>query len=399
VSEVKADPIVIVSLARTAMGGFQGVFGSLTAAELGAAAIEAAVLRASVPGDEVSEVLMGCVLPAGQGQAPARQASLGARLPDHVPCTTVNKMCGSGMKTVMMAFEALHARPLDVVVAGGMESMTNAPYLLPKMRGGARLGHAEVKDHMFLDGLEDAYEKGRLMGTFAEDTARHFQFTREAQDAFAIESLKRAKTANEDGSFASEIVPVTVKGRKGSVEVARDEQPFAADIARIPTLKPAFRDGGTVTAANSSSISDGAAALVLMRRSEAARRKLEPLASIAGVASHAQAPAWFTTAPVGAIGKLLTVTGWKTGDVDLFEINEAFAVVTMVAMRELGLPHDKVNVHGGACALGHPIGASGARIIVSLLAALEKRGGRRGIASLCIGGGEATAVAVERFAS
>jgi len=399
VSEVKADPIVIVSLARTAMGGFQGVFGSLTAAELGAAAIEAAVLRAFVPGDEVSEVLMGCVLPAGQGQAPARQASLGARLPDHVPCTTVNKMCGSGMKTVMMAFEALHARPRDVVVAGGMESMTNAPYLLPKMRGGARLGHAEVKDHMFLDGLEDAYEKGRLMGTFAEDTARHFQFTREAQDAFAIESLKRAKTANEDGSFASEIVPVTVKGRKGSVEVARDEQPFAADIARIPTLKPAFRDGGTVTAANSSSISDGAAALVLMRRSEAARRKLEPLASIAGVASHAQAPAWFTTAPVGAIGKLLTVTGWKTGDVDLFEINEAFAVVTMVAMRELGLPHDKVNVHGGACALGHPIGASGARIIVSLLAALEKRGGRRGIASLCIGGGEATAVAVERFAS
>ncbi len=398
-SEVKADPIVIVSLARTAMGGFQGVFGSLTAAELGAAAIEAAVLRAFVPGDEVSEVLMGCVLPAGQGQAPARQASLGARLPDHVPCTTVNKMCGSGMKTVMMAFEALHARPRDVVVAGGMESMTNAPYLLPKMRGGARLGHAEVKDHMFLDGLEDAYEKGRLMGTFAEDTARHFQFTREAQDAFAIESLKRAKTANEDGSFASEIVPVTVKGRKGSVEVARDEQPFAADIARIPTLKPAFRDGGTVTAANSSSISDGAAALVLMRRSEAARRKLEPLASIAGVASHAQAPAWFTTAPVGAIGKLLTVTGWKTGDVDLFEINEAFAVVTMVAMRELGLPHDKVNVHGGACALGHPIGASGARIIVSLLAALEKRGGRRGIASLCIGGGEATAVAVERFAS
>ncbi len=398
-SEVKADPIVIVSLARTAMGGFQGVFGSLTAAELGAAAIEAAVLRASVPGDEVSEVLIGCVLPAGQGQAPARQASRGARLPDHVPCTTVNKMCGSGMKTVMMAFEALHARPRDVVVAGGMESMTNAPYLLPKMRGGARLGHAEVKDHMFLDGLEDAYEKGRLMGTFAEDTARHFQFTREAQDAFAIESLKRAKTANEDGSFASEIVPVTVKGRKGSVEVARDEQPFAADIARIPTLKPAFRDGGTVTAANSSSISDGAAALVLMRRSEAARRKLEPLASIAGVASHAQAPAWFTTAPVGAIGKLLTVTGWKTGDVDLFEINEAFAVVTMVAMRELGLPHDKVNVHGGACALGHPIGASGARIIVSLLAALEKRGGRRGIASLCIGGGEATAVAVERFAS
>lgn len=395
-SESAGDPVVIVSIARTAMGGFQGAFASLTAAELGAVAIKAAVARARVPGDDVSDVLMGCVLPAGQGQAPARQASRGAGLPDHVPCTTVNKMCGSGMKTVMLAFEALHARPRDVIVAGGMESMTNAPYLLPKMRGGARLGHAEVKDHMFLDGLEDAYDKGRLMGTFAEDTAEHFQFTREAQDAFAIESLKRAKAANEDGSFTSEIVPVTVKGRKGAVEVARDEQPFAADLSRIPSLKPAFRDGGTVTAANSSSISDGAAALVLMRRSEAARRELRPLAQIVGVAGHAQAPAWFTTAPVGAIGKLLSATGWKADDVDLYEINEAFAVVTMAAMRELDLPHDKVNVHGGACALGHPIGASGARIIVSLLAALEKRGGRRGIASLCIGGGEATAVAVER---
>lgn len=398
-SDTTRDPIVIVSAARTAMGGFQGVFASLTAAHLGGAAIKAAVSRAGVAGDDVSEVLMGCVLPAGQGQAPARQASRGAGLPDQVPATTVNKMCGSGMKTVMMAFEALHARPEDVIVAGGMESMTNAPYLLAKMRGGARLGHAEVKDHMFLDGLEDAYEKGRLMGAFAEDTAQHFQFTREAQDAFAIESLKRAKAANEDGSFAAEIVPVTVQGRKGSAEVARDEQPFTADPSRIAALKPAFRDGGTVTAANSSSISDGAAALVLMRQSEATRRKLKPLARIVGVATHAQAPAWFTTAPVGAIGKLLAATGWKAGDTDLFEINEAFAVVTMAAMRELDLPHDKVNVHGGACALGHPIGASGARIIVSLLAALEQRGARRGIASLCIGGGEATAVAIERIAS
>jgi acetyl-CoA C-acetyltransferase len=308
-------------------------------------------------------------------------------------------MCGSGMKTVMMAFEALHARPGDVIVAGGMESMTNAPYLLPKMRGGARLGHAEVKDHMFLDGLEDAYDKGRLMGTYAEDTAQHYQFTREVQDAFAIESLRRAKAANEDGSFDKEIVALTVKGRKGAVEVRRDEQPFTADPARIPTLKPAFREGGTVTPANSSSISDGAAALVLMRESEAQRRKLSPLARICAVSTHAQAPAWFTTAPVGAIRKVLEATGWKTGDVDLYEINEAFAVVTLAAMRELELPHDRVNVHGGACALGHPIGASGARIMVSLLAALEQRGQRRGIAALCIGGGEATAIALERIAA
>jgi acetyl-CoA C-acetyltransferase len=395
-ARLDADPVVIVAAARTAMGGFQGVFQSVSAAELGAAAIKAAVARAEVPADDVSEVLMGCVLPAGQGQAPARQASRGAGLPDHVPCTTVNKMCGSGMKTVMMAHDALHARPGDVIVAGGMESMSNAPYLLPKMRAGARLGHAEVKDHMFLDGLEDAYDKGRLMGTFAEDTAQHFQFTREAQDAFAIESLRRAKAANEDGSFAGEIVAFMVKGRKGAVEVARDEQPFSADPARIPSLKPAFREGGTVTPANSSSISDGAAALVLMRESEAKRRKANVLARIAGVATHAQAPAWFTTAPVGAMRKVLEATGWKAGEVDLYEINEAFAVVTMAAMRELDLPHDKVNVHGGACALGHPIGASGARIIVSLLAALDKRGARRGVASLCIGGGEATAIAVER---
>jgi acetyl-CoA C-acetyltransferase len=391
------DPIVITGYARTAMGGFQGALAGMTAPELGAAVIKQATEKCGLPADAVSEVLMGCVLPAGQGQAPARQAALGAGLPQSVPCTTVNKMCGSGMKTVMMAYDALHARPADIIVAGGMESMTNAPYLLPKMRGGARLGHAEVKDHMFLDGLEDAYDRGRLMGTFAEDCAQHYQFARKAQDAFAIESLKRAKTANEDGSFAREIMTLAVATRKGSMDVARDEQPFSADPARIPSLKPAFRKDGTVTPANSSSISDGAAALVVMRASEARRRKLTPLARIVGTASHAQAPAWFTTAPVGAMKKLLEQTGWKSRDVDLYEINEAFAVVTMAAMRDLDLPHDKVNVHGGACALGHPIGASGARILVTLLSALDKYGLRRGVASLCIGGGEATAVAVERL--
>jgi acetyl-CoA C-acetyltransferase len=302
------------------------------------------------------------------------------------------------MKTVMMAYDALHARPDDVVVAGGMESMTNAPYLLPKMRAGARLGHAEVKDHMFLDGLEDAYDKGRLMGTFAEDTAQHYQFTREAQDAFATESLKRAKAANESGAFAKEIVTVAVKGRSGTTEVSRDEQPFTADPTKIPKLKPAFRDGGTVTAANSSSISDGAAALVLMRESEARRRKLAPLARIAAVAGVAQEPAWFTTAPVFAIRKLLGEAGWHAGEVGLYEINEAFAVVAMAAMRDLGLPHEKVNVHGGACALGHPIGASGARILVTLLSAMDRYGQTKGVAALCIGGGEATAVAIERAA-
>ncbi len=393
-----SDPIVIVSAARTPIGGFQGVFANVTAPDLGAAAIKAVVARAKIAPDEIAEVLMGCVLPAGIGQAPARQASRNAGLPDHVPCTTVNKMCGSGMKTVMMAYEALHARAADVIVAGGMESMTNAPYLLPKMRSGARLGHAEVKDHMFVDGLEDAYEKGRLMGTCAEDTAQAYQFTRAFQDAFAIESLRRAKIANEDGSFAGEIVAVGVKSRKGAIDVVRDEQPFTADPTKIPTLRPAFREGGTVTPANSSSISDGAAALMLMRESEARRRKLAPLARIKAVATHAQAPAWFTTAPVGAMKKVLAAAGWKPGEVDLFEINEAFAVVTLAAMRDLDLPHEKVNVHGGACALGHPVGASGARIIVSLIAALAKRGQSRGVAALCIGGGEATAVALERIA-
>lgn len=392
----REDAIVIVGAARTAMGAFQGELSSMTASQLGAVAIQAAVGRSGVKPDAVDEVLMGCVLPAGQGQAPARQAALGAGLPQAVPCTTVNKMCGSGMKTVMMAYDALHARPSDVIVAGGMESMSNAPYLLPKMRAGARLGHAEAKDHMFLDGLEDAYDKGRLMGTFAEECAQHYQFTRTAQDDFAVASLKRAKTANEDGSFASEIAKVAVTLRKGTMDVVRDEQPFSADLAKIPMLKPAFRKDGTVTPANSSSISDGAAAMVLMRAGEAKKRGLSPLAKIVGTASHAQAPAWFTTAPVGAMQKLLKRVGWSAGDVDLYEINEAFAVVTMAAMRDLDLPHEKVNVHGGACALGHPIGASGTRILVTLLAALEKQGKRKGVASLCIGGGEATAVAIER---
>jgi len=391
------DPIVIVAGARTPMGSFQGTLASATAPELGAAAIRAAVERTGVKPGEVSEVLMGCVLPAGMGQAPARQAARYGGLPDDVPCTTVNKMCGSGMKTVMMAYEALHARPKDIIVAGGLESMTNTPHILPKLRSGQRLGHTQIYDHMFLDGLEDAYDKGRLMGTYAEDTAQAYQFTREQQDAFAIESLKRAKRANEDGSFANEMVAVTVKSRKGDVQISRDEQPFTADPSKIPGLKPAFRDGGTVTPANSSSISDGGAALVLMRLSEAERRGIKPLAKILGTSSHAQAPAWFTTAPIGAIKKVLEQVGWSAGDVGLYEINEAFAVVAMAAMKDLGLPHDKVNVNGGACALGHPVGASGARIIVTLMNAMEKRGEKKGIASLCIGGGEATAVAIERM--
>lgn len=389
------DPIVIVSAARTPMGGFQGDFATLTAPELGSAAIRASVERAGLAPGDVTEVFMGCVLPAGQGQAPARQAALGAGLPQSVPCSTVNKMCGSGMQTVMMAYDALHARPRDVIVAGGMESMTNAPYLLPKARGGYRMGHGQVIDHMFLDGLEDAYDKGRLMGTFAEDTAEAYQFTREAQDAFAIRSLQRAQAATTSGAFGQEIAPVVVKGRKGDVTIAIDEQPGKADLAKIPALKPAFRKDGTVTAANSSSISDGAAALVLMRASEAEKRGLSPRAVVRGTARHAQAPAWFTTAPVGAMKTLLDQVGWRAGDVDLYEINEAFAVVAMCAMRDLDLPAEKVNVNGGACALGHPIGASGARVLVTLIAALQSRNLKTGVASLCIGGGEATAVAVE----
>ena len=389
------DPVVIVGAARTPMGGFAGDFASLAASDLGAVAIKAAVERAGIAPADVDEVIMGNVLPAGQGQAPARQASLKAGLPLAAGCTTINKMCGSAMKAAMLAHDLLAAGTNDVMVAGGMESMTNAPYLLPKARAGYRMGHQVVQDHMFLDGLEDAYDKGRLMGTFAEECATTYAFTREAQDAFALASLARALAANNDGTFAWEIAPVKVAGRKGETVIDKDEQPAKASPEKIPTLKPAFRKDGTVTAANASSISDGAAALVMMRRSTAASRGLQPIATVLAHATHAQEPGLFTTAPVGAIAKVLAKVGWKAADVDLWEINEAFAVVTMAAMQEHGLPHDKVNVHGGACALGHPIGASGARIVVTLIGALRKRGLRRGVAALCIGGGEATAMAIE----
>ncbi|SMH48393.1 acetyl-CoA C-acyltransferase [Azospirillum agricola] len=395
---MSTDSIVIAAVARTPMGGFQGDLQGLTGPQLGAAAIKAALERSGLPADAVDEVFMGCVLSAGVGQAPARQASLGAGIPKAAGCTTISKVCGSGMRAVMFAHDVIKAGSARVVVAGGMESMSNAPYLLDRARGGYRMGHGKVLDHMFFDGLEDAYDKGRLMGTFAEECAGSYSFTREAQDAFAIESLNRARKATENGSFASEIVPVTVKGRKGDTIVDKDEQPLKADPAKIPTLKPAFAKDGTVTAANASSISDGGAALIVTTRGEADKRGLRVIAEIKGHANHAQAPALFTTAPVGAMHTLFEKTGWAARDVDLFEINEAFAVVTMAAMRDLDLPHDKVNVHGGACALGHPIGASGARIIVTLLAALEKYDLKRGVASLCIGGGEATAIAVERVA-
>jgi acetyl-CoA C-acetyltransferase len=392
------DPIVIVGAARTPMGGFQGDLASVSASDLGAVAIRAAVERAGVPAEQVEEIIFGCVLPAGQGQAPARQAALKGGLPLSAGATTVNKMCGSGMKAAMLAHDLLLAGTASVMVAGGMESMSQAPYLLPKARGGYRMGHGQVLDHMFLDGLEDAYDKGRLMGTFAEDCAQAYQFTREAQDAFAIDSLTRAQRAIADGYFVAEIAPVGVRAGKTDTIVSIDEQPGKAKLDKIPTLKPAFRDGGTVTAANASSISDGAAAMVLMRRSEAERRGLTPKAVIVGHATYADKPNLFSTAPIGAMRKLSEKTGWNLRDVDLFEINEAFAVVAMAAMRDLDLPHDKVNVHGGACALGHPIGASGARVMVTLLAALETRGLKRGVASLCIGGGEATAIAIERIA-
>ena len=389
------DPVVIVSAARTPMGAFQGELKDFAAPQLGAAAIRAAVERAGIKPEQVQEVIMGCVLPAGQGQAPARQASIVAGLPLSTGCTTVNKMCGSGMKAAMFAHDLLSAGTNEVMVAGGMESMTNAPYLLPKARSGYRMGHHQVIDHMFLDGLEDAYDKGRLMGSFAEDCAGKYNFTREEQDKFAIASLERAQAANRNGWFAWEITPVAVKTGKAERFMEQDEQPFKANFEKIPTLKPAFRKDGTVTAANSSSISDGAAALVMVRRSTAAKLGLAPLAVVVCHSTHSQEPGWFTTAPVGAIKKLFDATGWSAGKVDLYEINEAFAVVTMAAMREHGLPHDKVNIHGGACALGHPIGASGARILVTLIGALKKAGGKRGIASLCIGGGEATAMAIE----
>ena len=389
------DPIVIAGAARTPIGAFQGDLKDLTAPELGAAAIRASIERAGTPFDSVDEVLFGCVLTAGLGQAPARQAALGAGVPASTGAATINKMCGSGMKAVMLAHDLLLAGSARIMAAGGMESMSNAPYLLDRARAGYRMGHGRVLDHMFFDGLEDVYDKGRLMGTFAEDCAQSYRFTREAQDEYALALLARAQKATADGSFAAEIVPVTVRAGKTERVVSHDELPLKATPDKIPHLKPAFCEGGTVTAANSSAISDGAAALVLMRRSEADRRGVKPLATVAGHASYANTPALFPTAPIGAIRRLMEHTGWAIGDVDLFEINEAFAVVAMAAMRDLGLAHEKVNVHGGACALGHPIGASGARILVTLLAALTRYDLRRGVASLCIGGGEATAMAIE----
>jgi len=390
-----SDSIVIVSAARTPMGGMMGSLSGLSAHELGAIAIRAAVERAGISGDAVQEVIMGNVLQAGQGQAPARQAAIGAGLPKSVPCSTLHKVCGSGLKAVMLAHDLIKAESADVVIAGGQESMSNAPYLLLRGRQGYRYGHSTVYDHMALDGLEDAYQRGTAMGVFAEDCVSKYHFTREEQDAFSLESLKRARQASEDGSFKWEIAPVTIAGRKGDTVVDTDEAPFKAMPEKIPTLKPAFKKDGTVTAANSSSISDGASALVVMRETKARELGAKPLARIVAHTQHAQEPQWFTTAPVGAIQKLLAKTGWKAGDVDLYEINEAFAVVTMAAMKELDLPHDKVNIHGGATALGHPIGASGARLLTTLIGALRKTGGKRGIASLCIGGGEAVALAIE----
>lgn len=390
-----SDPVVIASYARTPMGGFQGVLSPLKATELGAAAVRAAVERAGVSPEAVEQIIMGCVLPAGLGQAPARQAALGAGLPNSVEAATVNKMCGSGMQAAIMAHDALAAGSADIIIAGGMESMTNAPYLLAKHRGGARIGHDTISDSMYLDGLEDAYEPGRLMGSFADETAKAYQFTREAMDEYAISSLTRAKAAVESGAFAREIVPVSVTTRKGTEIVSDDEQPLKADPAKIPTLRPAFGRDGAITAANASSISDGAAALVMTRASVAEKLGLKVVARVAGHAAHAHEPGLFTTAPVPAMRKALARAGWSLDDVDLFEVNEAFAVVAMIAERELGIGRDRLNVNGGACALGHPIGASGARILATLLSALEAKGAKRGLASLCIGGGEATAMAVE----
>ena len=391
------DPIVIAGMARTPIGDFQGGLSASSAPELGAVAIEAALERAGVPAADVDEVIMGCVLPAGLGQAPARQAAIRAGVPVDVGATTINKMCGSGMKAAMLGNDLIAAGTVDVVVAGGLESMSNAPYLMRKARRGLRMGHGELTDHMFLDGLEDAYEPGRLMGAYADETARTYQFSRDDQDAYAVESLHRARRATEEGWFDDEIAPVAVKTRGGVDTVARDEHPFSVDPDNVPKLRPAFAGDGTVTAANSSAISDGAAALVLMRASEAERRGIAPLARIVGHATNAREPEWFTTAPVGAVEGLLDRIGWSAADADLYEINEAFAVVALVAMRELGLDRERVNVHGGACALGHPLGATGARIVVTLLGAMDRVGARRGIAGLCIGGGEATAIAVERF--
>ncbi len=395
---MSADPVVIVGMARTPMGGFNGVLADATGPELGAAAMKAALSRAGVASADVDEVVMGCVLPHGQRQGPARQASIYAGIPEATGATTINKLCGSGMKATMQGYDGLMAGSINVAVTGGFESMTNIPYMVQKARHGMRMGHGQFLDAMFWDGLEDAYEPGQLMGHFAEATAQHYQFTREQQDEYAIRSLTRAKQANEDGSFKDELVPYTLKTRKGEVTVERDEQPFSANIDKIPSLRPAFSKDGTVTPANSSSISDGAAALVLMRRSEAERRGLTPLATIVTHTTHSQAPRWFTTAPVGAMQKLFDKTGWSKDEVGLYEINEAFAVVPMAAMREFDLPADKVNVHGGACALGHPVGASGGRIIAALITAMQKNDVKKGVAAICIGGGEATAVAIERAA-
>jgi acetyl-CoA C-acetyltransferase len=392
---MSADEIVIASYARTPMGSFQGCLTDASAIDLGATAVGAAVERAGLKGEAIERIYMGCVLPAGLGQAPARQAALNAGLPHHIEATTINKMCGSGMQAAIMGAEALAAGSVDLLVAGGMESMTNAPYLSLRHRSGARIGHDVLKDHMYLDGLEDAYEPGRLMGSFAEETAQEYQFTRAAQDEFAIASLERAQKAQRSGAFDREIVPIAVKGRKGSTTITFDEQPAKGDLSKIPTLKPAFSKDGTITAANASSISDGAAALVMTRASVADRLGLTPVARVVAHAAHAHAPARFTTAPVFAMRKALEKAGWKAGDVDLFEVNEAFACVAMIAMKDLGIGHDVLNVHGGACALGHPIGASGARVLATLLSALETHGQKRGLASLCIGGGEATAMAVE----
>lgn len=389
--------VVITGAARTPVGSFQGVLSTESAPRLGSIAIKAAIEKSNIKPEDIDDVIMGCVLPAGMGQAPARQAAIGANIPVSAGATTINKMCGSGMRSAMLANDQIIAGSSSISIAGGIESMSNAPYILPKVRTGLRMGHGDIKDHMFIDGLEDAYEPGRLMGTYAEDTAEAYQFTREQQDEFAIRSLKRAKIANEDGSFKNEIVPVQIKTRKGETEISNDEQPFTADISKIPNLRPAFKKDGTVTAANSSSISDGAAALVLMTLKEAEKRNLRPLARIISHSTNSQEPAWFTTAPIGAIKKVLDKANWKIGDVDLFEINEAFAVVPMAAMKDLSLSPDIVNVHGGACALGHPVGTSGARIIATLINALEKYNLHKGIASLCIGGGEATAIAIEKF--
>ncbi|MGF1605447.1 MAG: acetyl-CoA C-acyltransferase [Rhodothalassiaceae bacterium] len=392
---MSTDPVVIVAMARTPMGGLLGELAGVSAPTLGSVAIKGALAQAGIDPTDINETIMGCVLPAGQGQAPARQAARYAGVPDSTGAVTINKMCGSGMKAMMMAADSIAVGTNDIVIAGGMESMTNAPFLVPKGRTGNKYGHTMIYDHMALDGLEDAYDPGRAMGTFAEDCAGKYQFTRDAQDAYAIESVKRARKAIDDGTFAEEITPVTVAERKGERVVDTDEQPGKANPDNVPQLKPAFAKDGTVTAATSSSISDGAAALILMRRSDAEKRGLTILAEIKGHMTHSQEPKWFTTAPVGAIDKLLQKVGWAKDEVDLFEINEAFAVVPMAAMKELGLAHDKVNVHGGACALGHPIGASGARISVTLLNALKQHGLKKGVASLCIGGGEATAVALE----